>query len=115
MMNHQGGDFYLENETKALKGKVSQQMWKTLSRGLDEVEMVHNTTKDMLNLDNNNRYRDEDLYDEITTWRSVLRLSGMLEKNLAENAIKNICDDLISMELDDFTLNTQEKWISIGN
>ena len=113
-MNHQGGDFCLENKIKAHKliapkGKISQQMWKTLSRGLDEVEMIHNTAKDMLNLDNNNRYRDEDLYDEITTWRSVLRLSGMLEKNHAENAIKNIYDDLLSMELDDFTLNTQEK------
>ena len=51
-----------ENKIKAHKliapkGKISQQMWKTLSRGLDEVEMVHNTAKDMLNLDNNNRYR----------------------------------------------------------
>ena len=32
-------------------------MWKTLWRGLDDVEMVHNTVKDMLNLDKNNRYR----------------------------------------------------------
>ena len=61
-MNHQGGNFCLENKIKAHKliapkGKISQQMCKILSRGLDEI--VHNRKIYIyiyVNLDNNNRY-----------------------------------------------------------
>ena len=90
----------------APKGRVSLQMWKTLSRGLDEIELIYKNASGMLDLRHEERYRDDDLYDEIVTWRAALRSSSMLEKSGAEHMIKNIHGESLTMELDDFTIKT---------
>ena len=81
-LNHQGGDFCLENKTKrhkmiAPKGKVSNTTWRTISRGLDEIEKIQENAESMLCIDTNDRYKDTNVYNEIVAWRAVLRSSRL--------------------------------------
>ena len=40
-MNHQGGDFCLENKLITLEGRISMDTWRNISCGLDVLEGVH--------------------------------------------------------------------------
>ena len=93
-LNHQGGDFCLENKIKrhkmvAPKGNVSNSTWRTISRGLDKVKKVQEHGEEMLDTRNDDRYTDTELYNEIFSWRAVLRSSGMLQGTKEEGLIKN--------------------------
>ena len=112
--NHQGGDFCLETKIKrhkmiAPKGRITNATWRYLSRGLDELEKVYENAAQILKIDDGESYRDIDLYDEIVSWRAVLRSSGMLECREEEGVVKNIYGEIISMELDDLTIKLDNK------
>ena len=62
-MNHQGGDFCLENKIKrhkliAPKGKISNDTWRTISRGLDTVEKVQKHATELLEMKDDDSYRE---------------------------------------------------------
>ena len=113
-MNHQGGDFCLENKIKRLKliapkGRITNGMWRMLCRGLDDIEEVYNNASESLSLGDGETYKDTDLYNEIVSWRSVLRLSEMLSGTEQENVIKNIFGEPLNSDLDDFTYHVEQK------
>ena len=113
-LNHQGGDFCLENKIKrhkmvAPKGIINNNIWRTISRGLDKIEKIQHHGEQMVGAGNSNRYTDTELYHEIVTWRAVLRSSGMLQKDEEEGIIKNIYGELLSPDSDDFTCKLESK------
>ena len=113
-LNHQGGDFCLENKIKrhkliAPKGRISNDTWFTISRGLDAIEKVYENGAKLLEIEEEDQYRDTDLYNEIVSWRAVLRSSCMLYGKAEENVTKNIYGEPLHTELDDITFKTEEK------
>ena len=113
-LNHQGGDFCLENKIKrhkmiAPKGITSNETWRTISRGLDEIEKVQVNTNKMLEDYEDEHYKDTDLYNEIVTWRALLRSSEMLNSKEEAGVIRNIFGEPLSFDLDNLTLKTEEK------
>ena len=112
--NHQGGDFCLENKIKRLKmlspkGTISNSMWKSLCRGLDQIGQVYENAAKILVIDDSEKHREIDLYDEIVSWRAVLRSSEMLQCRVEEGVVKNIYGEVLSNELDDLTLLLENK------
>ena len=94
-LNHEGGDFCLENKIKkhkliAPKGRVSDEMWLRISRGLDTIEEISDHTSQMLKFEENILYRNVDIYDEVVKWRAILRSSNILSARKEEGVIKNI-------------------------
>ena len=123
-LNHQGGDFCLENKIKrhkmiAPKGKTSSDNWRTISRGIDEIEKIQENANKMLELYEDDKYKDTDIYNEIVSWRAVLRSSGMLNGTEEEGLVKNIFGEPLSFDLDNLTLKTEEKmeeyWSIVAN
>ena len=47
--------------------------WRTISRGLDEIEKVQENISNMLETHEDDHYKDTDLYNETVAWRAVLR------------------------------------------
>ena len=112
--NHQGGDFCLENKIKRLKmiapkGRISNSTWQTLCRGIDKIERVYENAAEILQIDDGEKHQEIDLYDEIVSWRAVLRSSHMLECRLEEGIVKNIYGEVISMEVDDLAIQLENK------
>ena len=73
--NHLGGDFVLEGKTKRLKmiapkGVVSNEMWKCISRGFNKIEGICIQADFVLNIQENDIYKEINIYDEITTMAS---------------------------------------------
>ena len=73
--NHLGGDFVLEGKTKRLKmiatkGVVSNEMWKCISRGFNKIEGICIQADFVLNIQENDIYKEIHIYDEITTMAS---------------------------------------------
>ena len=113
-LNHEGGDFCLENKIKehkliAPKGRVADDMWLRISRGLDAIEKISSHTSQLLKLEKQSTYRNVDIYDEIVTWRAILRSSNFLTKTNEEGTIKNIYGEGLSIDLDDFAETINEK------
>ena len=67
--NHQGGDFVLEGKIKRHKmvAIVSNEMWKCISRGFDKIEGICKQADFILNIQEDDIYKEIDIYDEITT------------------------------------------------
>ena len=112
--NHQGGDFCLEEKIKkhkmvAPKGPVSNETWKKISRGLDEIEKICNKLVNNLRLATEEYYKEPNMYNEIVAWRALLRESMTLQKSEGEDAILNLYGEPLSMSLEDFTAATVEK------
>ena len=95
-LNHQGGDFCLEEKIKrhkfvAPKGRVSNETWRQVSRGLDKIEVIYTNGMKMLSLDTNDNYRNIDLYEEIISWRAILRGSEMISNDEdSDEVAKNV-------------------------
>ena len=69
VLNHQGGDFCLENKIRrhkmvAPKGIVTNSTWHTISRGLDKIEKVQENAETILGINKSTRYTDTELYNE---------------------------------------------------
>ena len=93
--NHQGGDFLFEGKIKRLKmvvpkGQISADTWRTISRGIDEIELIFKKAEEYLNVDTKDVYRDTDLYHEIVSWRALLRSSEMLDTYQLKGDVRNI-------------------------
>ena len=121
--NHQGGDFCLEGKIKRLKmaapkGAISKGVWKQLSRGIESIEKICEQANSNLNLGNNEVYRENDLYDEIVKWRSVLRESEMISDHEDNGFVHNIYKERLSVDMENFTENVVEKmhlfWDLVG-
>ena len=76
--NHQGGewDFSLEDKIKrhkmvAPKGQISADMWRTIFKETDEIELIFKKAEGCLNVDTKDVYRDTDLYHEIVSCRAL--------------------------------------------
>ena len=68
--NHEGGDIMLESKIKkhkmvAPKGPMSVDMWRTISRGIDETEETCNKAEENLHVSNDDTYREIDLCNDI--------------------------------------------------
>ena len=97
----------MEGETKkhkmvVPKGPISDDMWRTISRGIDEIEEICEKAEENLHVSKDDTYQETDLYDEITAWRTLLRSSKMLDTNGPKGVMMNIygevlCDDIIGL------------------
>ena len=97
----------MEGETKkhkmvVPKGPISDDMWRTISRGIDEIEEICEKAEENLHVSKDDTYQETDLYDEITAWRALLRSSKMLDTNGPKGVMMNIygevlCDDIIGL------------------
>ena len=106
--NHQGGDFCLEGKIKrhkmvAPKGSISNDMLKRISRSIDNIEEICNTTNKCLNINEDDVYKETDLYDEIVSWRAALHCSGMLGDYNKTGSVRSIYNEVLSSELDCIT------------
>ena len=103
----------------APKGPVSNGTWKRISRGLDKIDNIYKSTAEKLDLFDEERYRQADIYDEIISWRAVLRSSGILTHFEEEGLVKNIYGESLSLDLDGFTEKLTEKmetyWDTVGS
>ena len=89
-LNHQGGDFCLENKIKRHKmvapnGIVSNSTWRTIFRRVDKIEKVQENGEEILGI---HKSRD--------SWRAVLRSSGILQATEEEGFVKNIFSEPLS-------------------
>ena len=112
--NHQGGDFVLEGKIKRHKmvapnGIVSNEMWKCISRGFDKIEGICKQADFILSIKEDDIYKEIDIYDEITTWRALLRSSEMLGVHKAVGVVANIYSEPLSEDMFNLTENSNEK------
>ena len=112
--NHQGGDFVLEGKIKrhkmaAPKGIVSNEMWKCILRGFDKIEGICKQADFILNLQEDDIYKEIDIYDEITTWGALVHSSEMLGVQKAVGVVTNICSEPFSEDMFHLTENSVEK------
>ena len=111
---HQGGDFAPEGKIKrhkmvAPKGIVSNEMWKCISRGFDKIEGICKQADFILNIQEDDIYKEIDIYDEITTWRALIRSSEMLGVHKAVGVVTNIYGEPLSEDMFNLTENSNEK------
>ena len=52
-------------------------MWKCISRDLDKIDAICNKVNLLLDLQEDDFYKDVDIFDEIITWRTLLHSSEM--------------------------------------
>ena len=72
--NHKGGDFILEGKIKkhkmvAPKGNISADTWRTISRGINEIDEICEKAEENFHVLKDDTYRDIDFYDEIAAWQ----------------------------------------------
>ena len=108
--NHQGGDFLFEGKIKrhkvvVPKGQISADTWRTISRGIDEIELIFKKAEEYLNVDTKDVYRDTDLYHEIVSWRALLRSSEMLDTYQLKGDVRNIYGEILPDDLVGLTEN----------
>ena len=112
-LNHEGGDFCLENKIKqhkllAPRGKVTDDMWKRISRSLDSIHTISDHASHLLNTENKAQYRYVGLYDEVVKWRAVLRLSSYLNRG-EEGNVYNIYGEILSNDVAYLSENLAER------
>ena len=86
----------------APKGLILRDMWKRISRSIDDNESIYVSNSKKLGLGSDETYRNIDLYCEIVKWIAVLRSSQLLE-NPNEDSIKNIYNEPSSDDMDNLT------------
>ena len=113
-LDHQGGDFCLEGKIKrqkmmAPKGDISKETWQRIGRSVDKMEKIQLHLNETLGNVYDDKERKIDIYDEICKWRAVLRHSKIIDSFDEEGLIKNIYNEPLSHDLDDFieTLTNQ--------
>ena len=89
VFNHQDGDFKLEERVRRMKrmspkGKMNKEMWQRVARGMDNVDLVVEHGKNLLNLSDDFSSRVTSLENEIIKWRSVLRNSRYLTGSIPD-------------------------------
>ena len=72
--NPKGGDFILEGKIKkhkmvAPKGNISADTWRTISRGINEIDEICEKAEENFHVLKDDTYRDIDFYDEIAAWQ----------------------------------------------
>ena len=93
----------------APKGAVSNEMWKCISRGLDKIDAICNNATLLLDFQEDDFYKDVDIYDEIITWRALLHSSEMLNIHSSEGIVKNIFGESLSEDMKNLTSDSSEK------
>ena len=86
----------------APKGLILRDMWKRISRSIDDNETIYVSNSKKLGLGSDETYHNIDLYCEIVKWIAVLRSSQLLE-NPNEDSIKNIYSEPSSDDMDNLT------------
>ena len=86
----------------APKGLILRDMWKRISRSIDDNESIYVSNSKKLGLGSDETCRNIDLYCEIVKWIAVLRSSQLLE-NPNEDSIKNIYNEPSSDDMDNLT------------
>ena len=86
----------------APKGPISADTWRTISRGIDEIEETCEKLEENLHVSKDDTYREIDLYDEIAAWKALLRSSKMLDAHGSKGVVMSIyeevlCNDMISL------------------
>ena len=61
------------------KGKMHEEMWRHVARGMDGVGKVIEHCKELLHMQNDEATRITHIDSEIVKFRAVLRCSGMLQ------------------------------------
>ena len=74
----------------APKGPISADTWRTISRGIDEIEETCEKLEENLHVSKDDTYREIDLYDEIAAWRALLRSSKMLDAHGSKGVVMSI-------------------------
>ena len=71
----------------APKGPISNDTWKSISRGHEDLEAIYANASTILNMETEENFKETDLYDEIITLRAVLRSS---KHGLSPELLKDI-------------------------
>ena len=65
-------------------------MWRTISRGTDEIEEICNKTEENLHASKNDTYRKIDLYEETAAWSALQGPPKMLDAHDPKEVRRNI-------------------------
>ena len=103
-MKSQGGDFILEGKIKrqkmlATKGSDDQQMWRRVSRCLDDIINITNNVNASLNIHDTDGIRKTDLSKEITAWRLHIRESEYLKLYQGDESVYSITGKELSQSM----------------
>ena len=79
----------------APKGQISADMWRTIFKETDEIELIFKKAEGCLNVDTKDVYRDTDLYHEIVSCRALLRSSKMLDTYQLKGDVRNIYGEIL--------------------
>ena len=67
-------------------------MWRTISRGTDEIEEMCNKTEENLHASKNDTYRKIDLYEETAAWSALQGPPKMLDAHDPKEVSSNIVE-----------------------
>ena len=67
-------------------------MWRTISRGTDEIEEICNKTEENLHVSKNDTYRKIDLYEETATWSALQEPPKMFDVHDPKEVSSNIVE-----------------------
>ena len=67
-------------------------MWRTISRGTDEIEEICNKTEENLHVSKNDTYRKIDLYKETATWSALQGPPKMFDAHDPKEVSSNIVE-----------------------
>ena len=67
-------------------------MWRTISRGTDEIEEICNKTEENLHVSKNDTYRKIDLYEETATWSALQGPPKMFDAHDPKEVSSNIVE-----------------------
>ena len=67
-------------------------MWRTISRGTDEIEEICNKTEENLHASKNDTYRKIDLYEETAAWSALQGPPKMLDAHDPKEVSSNIVE-----------------------
>ena len=67
-------------------------MWRTISRGTDEIEEMCNKTEENLHVSKNDTYRKIDLYEETATWSALQGSPKMFDAHDPKEVSSNIVE-----------------------
>ena len=81
---------------------------RTISRGIDEMELICSKAEENLNIKNDQLYRDTYLYDMMVSWRASQRSSIILHIDHSKEVVANIYGDILCDDVIGLTENTTE-------